>query len=67
MIYFISTAVFSSVVITLVLILLLVESKVVVKGEREITINDDPERSIKTPGGRTLLAALSRSAVAPSR
>jgi Na+-transporting NADH:ubiquinone oxidoreductase subunit F len=58
MIYLISTSVFSAVVIVLVLILLLVESKVVVKGDRQIIINDDPDRGIKTSGGKTLLAAL---------
>ena len=58
MIYLISTTVFSSVVIILVLILLLVESKVVLKGDRQIIINDDPDRGIKTPGNKTLLAAL---------
>ncbi len=59
--YLIATAVFFGVVIFLVGALLLVESKVVLKGDRKIVINDDPEKSIQTPTGTTLLASLSQN------
>ena len=58
MIYFISTAVFLAVVLFLVGTLLLVESRVVIKGDRRIVINDDDEAAISTPTNKTLLAAL---------
>ena len=58
MIYLISTTVFSSVIFILVGMLLLVESKVVKKGERKILINDDAEKIVSVPGGITLLSAL---------
>jgi len=57
-IYFISLVVFLGVVLVLVGALLLVESRLVVKGERRITINEDPEKSIRVTGGKTLLSAL---------
>ena len=59
--FFIATAVFLGVVIMLVGALLLVESKVVLKGDRKIVINDDPDKSIQTPTGTTLLASLSQN------
>ncbi|MGB9442392.1 MAG: NADH:ubiquinone reductase (Na(+)-transporting) subunit F [Desulfobacterales bacterium] len=59
--YFISMAVFLGVVIFLVGALLLVESKVVLKGDRKIVINDDPDKSIQAPTGTTLLASLSQN------
>ena len=59
--YLIATAVFFGVVIFLVGALLLVESKVVLKGDRKIVINDDPDKSIQTPTGTTLLASLSQN------
>jgi Na+-transporting NADH:ubiquinone oxidoreductase subunit F len=40
-------------------LLLLVEAKVVKKDDCVIDINDDEEKSLKVPGGTTLLAALS--------
>ena len=58
MIYFVSTAVFSSVIFLLVVALLLVEAKVVRQGDSRIVINDDPEKGVDTPMGKTLLAAL---------
>lgn len=58
MIYLISLTVFSAVIITLVAMLLVVEARVVPKGERRIVINADEEKSIRVPGGNTLLAAL---------
>jgi Na+-transporting NADH:ubiquinone oxidoreductase subunit F len=54
-------AVFFGVVILLVVALLLVESKVVLKGDRTIIINEDPDKSIQVPTGMTLLAALAKN------
>jgi Na+-transporting NADH:ubiquinone oxidoreductase subunit F len=59
--YLIATAVFFGVVTFLVGALLLVESKVVLKGDRKIVINDDPDKSIQAPTGTTLLASLSQN------
>ena len=59
--YLIAMAVFFGVVILLVGALLLVESKVVLKGDRKIVINDDSDKSIQTPTGTTLLAALGQN------
>jgi Na+-transporting NADH:ubiquinone oxidoreductase subunit F len=61
--YILSIAVFSGVVLLLVALLLLVESKVVQKGERTIVINGDAEKSIHVPAGRTLLAALAENGI----
>ena len=58
MIYFISTAVFLGVILLLVGALLLVESRVVIKGDRRIVINDDEDQALNTPLNKTLLAAL---------
>ena len=60
-VYLVSLIVFMGVVILLVGALLLVEARVVVKGDREIVINDDTEKSIEAPVGTTLLAALSQN------
>lgn len=58
MIYFISTAVFCGVIMILVGTLLLVEAKVVKKGDNRIVINADADQSIQAPSGSTLLSAL---------
>jgi len=58
LIYLFSTTVFSAVIVILVGLLLLVESRLTVKGDRKIVINDDKEKEIITPGNKTLLAAL---------
>ena len=52
-IYLISLAVFTGVVISLVAILLFIESQLTVKGDRRIVINEDNDKSITTPGGKT--------------
>ncbi len=57
-IYLVSLAVFLGVVLLLVGILLLVESRLTVKGDRRIVINGDEGKSVTTPGGKTLLGAL---------
>jgi Na+-transporting NADH:ubiquinone oxidoreductase subunit F len=59
--YFIALAVFFGVVIFFVGVLLFVESKIVLKGDRKILINDDPDKSIQTPTGTTLLSALTQN------
>lgn len=61
MVYFVSTIVFSGVVLALVAVLLFLESKVIIKGQRTVVINDDEEKKIKVPGGITLLSALLRN------
>ena len=61
--YLIAMTVFFGVVLLLVGALLLVESKVVIKGDRKIVINEDPDKSIQTPTGTTLLAALTQNNV----
>ncbi|UCH20979.1 MAG: 2Fe-2S iron-sulfur cluster binding domain-containing protein, partial [Deltaproteobacteria bacterium] len=61
--YLISLAVCLGVVFFLVGVLLLVESRVVQKGERKIVINDDPEKSVSAATGRTLLSALAENKV----
>ncbi len=58
MIYLISTTVFSSLIFILVAMLLLVEARLVKKGDCKIVVNDDYEKSIRVPGGVTLLSAL---------
>jgi Na+-transporting NADH:ubiquinone oxidoreductase subunit F len=57
-IYIISMAVFLGVILFLVGVLLLVESRLTVKGDQRIVINDDESKSVSTPGGKTLLGAL---------
>ena len=59
--YLIALAVFFGVVILLVGVLLLVESKVVLKGDRTIVINEDTDKGIQTPTGTTLLSALAQN------
>ena len=58
MIYIVSTVVFFGVIFLLVGLLLLVEAKVAVQGEQKILINEDEEKSIATPAGKTLLSSL---------
>jgi Na+-transporting NADH:ubiquinone oxidoreductase subunit F len=62
-IYVLSLLVFLGVVLFLVGILLLVEARVVQKGDRRIVINDDPEKAIAAPVGRTLLGALADNGI----
>ena len=57
-VYIVSLAVFVFVVLLLVFALLLVEAKVVEKGDRTVIINEDSEKSIQIPTGVTLLSAL---------
>ncbi|MCM2287350.1 MAG: NADH:ubiquinone reductase (Na(+)-transporting) subunit F [Desulfobacula sp.] len=59
MLYLLSILIFSGVILTLVMVLLFVESKVSGKSEFEITLNDDKDKSLKISGNPTLLSALS--------
>lgn len=61
MIYFVSIVVFSGVILLLVGMLLFLESKVAVKGDRTIIINEDTDKRIAVPGNITLLSALLRN------
>ena len=63
MIYFVATAVFLSVIMILVGLLLLVEDKVVQKGTNRVIINNDEEKSIDAPSGKPLLSALSANGI----
>ncbi len=58
MIYLVSLTVFSSVLLSLVALLILLETKIVQQGDVQIVINDDNDKSIKAPAGNTLLSAL---------
>lgn len=63
MIYIVGTTVFLLVILVLVGLLLLVEGKVVQKGTNHILINNDEEKSIDAPSGKTLLSALSANGI----
>lgn len=63
MIYLVSLTVFSAIIFILVGLLLLVEAKVVKKDACDIVINDDEEKSLKVPGGITLLSALAANEI----
>jgi Na+-transporting NADH:ubiquinone oxidoreductase subunit F len=61
MIYLIGTIVFSAVIMLLVGLLLLVEAKVVLKGNRSVMINDDADKVLQVDIGTSLLKALSNN------
>ncbi|MFH1981647.1 MAG: NADH:ubiquinone reductase (Na(+)-transporting) subunit F [Pseudomonadota bacterium] len=58
MIYFISAGVFSAVIVSLVITLLVVESRLVKKGDSRLVINGDVDNSLTAATGKTLLSAL---------
>lgn len=58
MIFFVSLSVFTGVITLLVGLILLLEARVVQKGDCAITINDDPEKPLTVPAGTPLLSAL---------
>jgi len=58
LIYLISTTVFLAVILLLVGMLLFVEGRVVIKGDRRIVINDDDDKAVSTALNKTLLASL---------
>jgi Na+-transporting NADH:ubiquinone oxidoreductase subunit F len=61
MIYVIGTLVFTSVIMLLVGLLLLVEAKVVLKGNRSVVINGDADNALQTQTGTSLLKALANN------
>ena len=63
MIYLVGTTVFLAVIMILVGLLLFVEGKVVQKGNNRVIINDDEEKGIDAPSGKTLLSALSSNGI----
>lgn len=63
MIYLTATTVFLAVILILVGLLLFVEGRVVQKGSNRVIINDDEDKSIDAPSGRTLLSALSSNGI----
>jgi Na+-transporting NADH:ubiquinone oxidoreductase subunit F len=63
LIYIVSTIVFSGVIMVLVSLLLLVEARVVKKGDNRIVINADDDKTIQAPSGSTLLSALSSNGI----
>jgi Na+-transporting NADH:ubiquinone oxidoreductase subunit F len=63
LIYLTATTVFLAVILILVGLLLFVEGKVVQKGNNRVVINDDEDKSIDAPSGRTLLSALSSNGI----
>ncbi|MBD3869533.1 MAG: NADH:ubiquinone reductase (Na(+)-transporting) subunit F [Acidobacteria bacterium] len=54
----IGVAVFVLVIIALVIVLMFAKSKLVASGDVTITVNDDPDKAIKTHAGSTLLNTL---------
>ncbi len=64
---YLGVALFTTIVLTLVVVILFARSKLVASGEVLITINDDPENSLKVAAGTKLLTTLaSRSIFLPS-
>ena len=62
-IYFVSMAVFLGIILLLVGILFIVESRVVNKKDCKILINNDESKSFIVASGTTLLSALSNSGI----
>ncbi|MCB1175303.1 MAG: NADH:ubiquinone reductase (Na(+)-transporting) subunit F [Leptospiraceae bacterium] len=58
-----SVALFSGVIMTLVLLITFLEKKLVVQGNVKITINNDDSKAIELPAGGTLLGALASTGV----
>jgi len=63
LIYVISLSAFSFVILTLVGIILLVEAKVVKKGDCIVIINNDRDKGIRTQRGNSLLSVLAGSEI----
>ncbi len=59
----IALAVFAGVIGVMVVALLLVEARVVIKGDRTLDINQDPGKSLQVPTGATLLSALTQNSI----
>ncbi len=63
MIYAAGIAVFASIILPLVLLLLFVEAKVVKKGEVRLTLNNDTEKDLSIVSGSSLLSSLSENGI----
>lgn len=63
MIYLISIGTFSGVILVLVTLLLLVESRVARKGQQQIVINEDKQNPVSAKAGTSLLAALNQNQI----
>ena len=60
---FLGVAMFTIIVLALVVIILAAKAKLVSSGEITISINNDPDKSIKTQAGNKLLGALANSGI----
>ena len=60
---FLGVAMFTIIVLALVVIILAAKAKLVSSGDITISINDDPEKGIKTQAGDKLLGALANSGI----
>ena len=60
---FLGVAMFTIIVLALVVIILAAKAKLVSSGEITISINHDPDKSIKTQAGNKLLGALANSGI----
>jgi Na+-transporting NADH:ubiquinone oxidoreductase subunit F len=56
-------AMFTTIILALVAVLMLAKSKLVSSGNVQITINEDPDNSIEAPVGTTLLGALAQKGI----
>jgi len=56
-------AMFCFVILSLVAVLLVAKSQLVASGEVTITINEDPDKALKTPAGSTLLNTLAANKI----
>ena len=54
---------FTGVIVSLVILLMVAKSKLVSSGDVNITINEDPEKALTTPAGDTLLNTLSANKI----
>ncbi len=60
---FLGIAMFTVMILSLVITLMLARSKLVSTGDVNITINDDPEKMLTTPAGATLLSTLAQNEI----
>lgn len=60
---FLGVAMFTIIVLALVVIILAAKAKLVSSGDIIISINDDPDKSVKTQAGNKLLGALANSGI----
>ncbi len=63
MIYLISMAVFSGIIFSLTGVIMLVEARIMRREDCTVSINNDPDKAVRTPSGGTLLGALSANGI----